>query len=187
MEVKAQLKNARIAPRKVRWLRDSVLTLPVGEARAQLKWQTGKAAKLLLAVLNSAVANAKHNFDAAEDNLKVSRLEINGGAVFKRWRPASKGMAHPYVKRTAHILIGVDEIKAQRKKRQKRKAEIDTVSVEDLAKSEPKADAETGNQDEAPTGRAAMAQPDEAMKAYQKKKIQQQGGDRKKTHRRKSA
>src|SRR3989344_684931 len=187
MKFVARLKNARMAPRKVRLLREALIGLPVPDALAQLQFQSGKAAEVVFEVLRSAVANAQHNFDLAPDTLRVVAVDVNEGMVLKRWQPASKGMAHPYQKRASHIAVAVGEIDGSTDPpRAGRKSDIETVSVADLtATHEPAAQDVPTEIAPAPAEVTAPA-PDKAMQAFQKKKIQQQGGDVHKTHRRKS-
>ncbi|MFH1354085.1 MAG: 50S ribosomal protein L22 [bacterium] len=183
MEVKAHISNARMTPRKVRGLREVVVGLPVREALGQLDWQGGKAAKVIGKVLRSAVANAQHNHELEEDNLQVAELKVNDGMRLKRWRPASRGMAHAFVKRACHITVVLEEIVASGEKRKKpkaRQADIDTLTVDELAQREQ---VDKSVEDAAVTGRAAVPT---TSGVFQKIKMQQQGGEKKKTHRRKS-
>jgi len=187
MEITAQLKSARMVPRKARPLREVVNGLPVTEALAQLDWQRGEASKIVAKVMSSAVANAKENFDIEEGNLKVSDLEINAGARFKRHRPVSRGMAHPFVKQTAHIKVVLEEItESASKAASKKKTEIETLTVDELAKREVPAEevVPEGQSDKA--GSDAAPSRDASGQAQSKMKTMQQGGDKQKTHRRKS-
>ena len=109
MKVSSHHKHARIAPRKVREFRGAVLGLPVAEAQAQLAWMKGKAPKVLLKVLNAAVANAVHNHELEKDKLVVADVVVGDGLKMKRYQPAAKGMAHPFVKRTSHVSISVED------------------------------------------------------------------------------
>lgn len=112
MHVKAHHYNARMSPRKLRLLRSLLVGLPVKQAVAQLAYLPGKGPQIIDRVLRSAVANAKHNYELAEVNLKVSDLIIGEATTMKRFRPVSKGQAHPIKKYTAHVTIVVtDEVK----------------------------------------------------------------------------
>lgn len=183
MEVTAQLANARMTPRKVRSLREVIVGLPVAEARAQLAFQNSKAAVIISKVLGSAVANAQHNHEIEESNLRVAELKVNEGMRFKRWRPVSRGTAHAFVKRTSHLTVVLEELQAKRqtKKTAKKKADIDTFTVKDLARRERMDKALVDESVAAKTPR-----PSKTAQAFQKMKMLQQGGDKKKTHRRKS-
>lgn len=187
MKIFAQHKNARMTPRKVASLRESVIGLSAREADAQLSWQRGKAAKMMRKVLLSAIANAKHNHEIEEENLRVADVEVGSGMKFKRHRPVSRGMAHAFVKRNSHIKIVIEEIELRSKKPKKvSETEIDTFTVDELKKNRAEAKkADTEEPFEKKEGLEHRGQ-DKSMEAFQKKKIQQQGGDKKKTHRRKT-
>jgi large subunit ribosomal protein L22 len=105
----ASTRNARISPYKVR----QVLGLIRGKTAAQavviLKFSDKKAARLILKVLNSAVANAEHNYGMDIDRLYVSEAFADHGVMMKRFRPVSMGRAHPYVHRTSHITLRLCE------------------------------------------------------------------------------
>lgn len=186
MEVKAYLKGARMSPHKLRLVRRTVVGLPVAEARAQLTWQVGKAAHLVLGVLNSAVANAKQNFAAEEKNLKVRDVVIGAGLTFKRFRPVSRGMAHAYVRRTANLTVVVSGETAAGEVREPVGANITTLTADEYVRAAPALELKESGQPaprgikNPPGGRSATEE------AYQLTKMQQQGGDRQKTHRRKS-
>lgn len=188
MEVHAQHRNARMAPRKLRQFRQMLLGLNVNLAQAQLQFMPGQAPALLLQVLKSAIANAEHNYSATRDNLKVSDIVIDSGFVLKRWRPASRGMAHPIHKRTSHITIVVEEVTPARSTTVSgRKSEIEEITAEDFTKSET-ALVTPNLEGSAEDTNKHQHEPhvSKQQEAYTKMKMQQQGGDPKKTHRRKS-
>ncbi|RLK63846.1 50S ribosomal protein L22 [Atopobacter sp. AH10] len=106
---KATAKTVRIAPRKVRLVIDLIRGKKVGEAIAILKHQRRGASPIIEKVLNSAIANAEHNFDLDVTNLVVTEAYANEGPTMKRFRPRAKGSASPILKRTSHITIVVSE------------------------------------------------------------------------------
>ena len=67
----ATLRYLRIAPRKVRAVGDLLRGLPVSEAQAELLMHKRRAAKPLLKLLRSAIANAKNNQKLNPDKLFV--------------------------------------------------------------------------------------------------------------------
>lgn len=189
MEFRAHLKNVHMSPRKMRLVRSVICGLAATDAAAQLTFMPGKASNIVLKVLRSAMANARHNFDADEASLVVEDVVINAGMRLKRWRPVSKGMAHPIQKRMSHVTVileerGVGTTPAKKPK----KTEIADISAEDhVRQSQEEIEekvAPTGNQAKKPERQKLI--PDKQQKAYQKMKIQQQGGDRAKAIRRKS-
>ena len=69
MAVRAQAKYIRITPRKAREVVDLIRGKSVAEARSTLFFANRNAARVVAAVLNSAVANAEHNNALSADDL----------------------------------------------------------------------------------------------------------------------
>lgn len=109
MKVRAQAKHIRQSPYKVRRVLDLVRGLPVEEARHVLAFTDRRAADPVTKVLNSAVANAEHNFALDSDELVVAEAFADEGPTLKRWRPRARGRATRIRKRTCHITIVVTE------------------------------------------------------------------------------
>jgi len=110
MEVKAQVNNLRMSPRKVRLVVDLVRGRKIASALSQLQF-CGKAASLPISKLvKSAVANAKNNYDLAEDNLFIKAVTVDGGPTIKRWAPKAHGRATPIRKRTSHVTVVLGEL-----------------------------------------------------------------------------
>ncbi|MCK5085257.1 50S ribosomal protein L22 [Candidatus Parcubacteria bacterium] len=116
MEVTAHLRNLRISPRKVRLAADVIRGMDVHNAKIQLEFLNKKSSQPILTLMNSAIANAKHNFSLSDENLYVSKIFVNEGATLKRWIPRAMGRASAIHKRTSHITIILDEIKSEKKK-----------------------------------------------------------------------
>ena len=109
MTARAQAKYIRQSPYKVRRVLDLVRGLPVDEARVVLEFTNRKAAGTVIKVLDSAVANAEHNFALDADELVVAEAYADEGPTLKRWRPRARGRATKIRKRTSHITIVVAE------------------------------------------------------------------------------
>jgi len=109
MEYKTEIKYIKIGPRKMREVADVVRGKLVNEALSNLDYLKKNAAKYLAKSLRSAVAGAVKTHSAQENLLVVKPLEVNKGPDSKRWRPVSRGMSHPYVKRSSHIKIVLSE------------------------------------------------------------------------------
>jgi len=109
MEVVAKLFSLRMAPRKVRLVADLVRRLTVLEAERQLVFLDKVAARPLLKLVKSAVANAEHNFKLSKDNLWISHLTVDGGTTIKRFRPRAHGSAAPIRKRTSHVTLKLSD------------------------------------------------------------------------------
>ncbi|MDH3260281.1 MAG: 50S ribosomal protein L22 [Acidimicrobiia bacterium] len=109
MKVRAHAKHIRQSPYKVRRVLDLVRGLPVEEARHVLAFTDRRAADPVRKVLNSAVANAEHNYALDSDELVVAEAYADEGPTLKRWRPRARGRATRIRKRTSHITIVVSE------------------------------------------------------------------------------
>lgn len=127
MKVKAKLNNLRIAPRKVRLVVDLIRGLDVDTARDQLHFLPKKSAGAISKLLNSAIANAKHNFKLDPTSLYISEIFAGEGVTLKRIMPRAMGRAAHIRKRSSHItLVLADKNdKADSKKAEKSdKAEV---------------------------------------------------------------
>lgn len=110
-EVKAVARTIRIAPRKTRLIIDLIRGKDVSEARAILKNQPQKAARVIEKVLNSSVANAVNNHSMEEDKLFVSKCFVDEGIVMKRAKMDSRGRVGRNDHKTSHITVIVSEKK----------------------------------------------------------------------------
>ncbi len=107
MKARAEAKYVRQSPYKVRLVLDLVRGMPVDDARSTLDFTNRRAAPTIRKVLDSAVANAEHNFALDADELTVSEAYADEGPTLKRWRPRARGRATRINKRTSHITIVV--------------------------------------------------------------------------------
>ena len=107
MKVRAQAKYVRQSPSKIRLVLDLVRGMPVEDARSTLDFTNRRAAPTIKKVLESAVANAEHNFALDAEELFVAEAFAYEGPTLKRWRPRARGRATRIIKRTSHITIVV--------------------------------------------------------------------------------
>jgi len=120
-ETKAPLRDLRTSATKVREVLDLIRGLEVDEARHVLRFSERGAAREVLKVLNSAVANADHTLNIPADELFVSLAFADEGPTIKRWRPRARGRATRIRKRTSHITIVVarlsdEQLQARRRR-----------------------------------------------------------------------
>lgn len=111
MEVKAKAKFIRMSASKIRLVANLIKKLPVDKALDQLRFINKLAARPVSKLINSAIANAEHNFELAKENLFVKELTIDQGPTLKRWMPRAHGRATPIRKQTSHINLVLGEIK----------------------------------------------------------------------------
>ena len=107
---KATAKYVRVSPSKVRQLTRLIVGEPVAEAQRILEFADKGAAKPLLKVLNSAVANAENNDELDPDELVVHAAFADEGPTIKRYQPRALGRAYRIRKRTSHITVVVSPV-----------------------------------------------------------------------------
>ncbi len=104
-EVRAVLRFLRQGPRKVRLVGNVLRGLDIRHARAELAVLSKRSTVPLLKLLNSAVANAKHNLTISEDRLFVKQVRVDEGPALKRFMPKAHGRATEIKKRSCHVTI----------------------------------------------------------------------------------
>src|ERR1700744_3341063 len=90
MQTKAVLRYARISPQKCRLVVDTIRGKSATLAVNTLKFMPKKGAKIVLKVLDSAIAHAYNNFNADVDDRKVTRIEGDPAPRLNRCRARSK-------------------------------------------------------------------------------------------------
>jgi len=109
MEARAIARYIRGSPFKARQVADLIRGKDVSEAIGILKYTNKKSAPLIGKVLDSAIANAEHNFDMDSDELYISQILIDEGPTLKRMRPRAYGRADVRRHRTSHITVVLRE------------------------------------------------------------------------------
>ena len=105
METNAILRGVRLSAQKGRLVADQIRGLPVDQALNVLTFSPKKGAKLIMKVLESAIANAENNAGLSVDDLVVEKAHIEQGPALKRYWPRARGSASPILRRTSHIRI----------------------------------------------------------------------------------
>ncbi|MCI8498131.1 MAG: 50S ribosomal protein L22 [Bacilli bacterium] len=113
METYAIHKGAIVAPRKARMTIDLIRGKKVSEARSILANTNTKSSRLIVKVLNSAVANATNNLGMNEADLFVSECFINPGQTIKRIKFGSRSRVNRHDHRTSHIIVKVSDGKTE--------------------------------------------------------------------------
>ncbi len=103
--MKAELKNYRQSPRKVRLVADAVRGKKVSQALVELQFLGKRAALPFAKLIASAVANASHNHKTEVDHLVIKNVTVTKGPTLKRMRPRSRGMASRINKRTSILKV----------------------------------------------------------------------------------
>ena len=107
MEARAELKYARISPRKVQIVLDLIRGKSVVEAEAILKHTPKAACEYLQKLLNSAVANGVNDPAKSmnKEDMYVAECYACQGPILKRIRPRAQGRAFRIDKKTSHITL----------------------------------------------------------------------------------
>jgi len=79
------------------------------EALNILNFTKKAAAKILIKLLKSAIANATQKKTVDIDRLYVKQIMVDQGPTMKRFQPRALGRATTIRKRTSHINIVLDE------------------------------------------------------------------------------
>ena len=103
--MKANGKNIRISPKKLRVVAEIIRNQSATEALSFLKFAPKKWAGILYKILFSAVSNAINNDSQSESDLYIKSLIINKWLVYKRSNPVSRWRAHKILKRTSNINL----------------------------------------------------------------------------------
>jgi large subunit ribosomal protein L22 len=111
MEARAVVKDISMSPRKMRVVANMVRGEGVEEALAVLRLMPKKAAHIIAKALVSAAANAedKSGGEVDVENLRISKILVDGGGIVKRWMPRAQGRANRINHRTSHLTIVVSD------------------------------------------------------------------------------
>lgn len=122
--ITAKLNNYRQSPRKVRLIANLVKGKKVDDALDILNFAGKRASLPLKTLIESAISNAKNNFNLDKESLFIKEFRVDGGAILYRRMPRARGTAYPIRKRTSHIYIElkpkeIDEAKFSKIKKSK--------------------------------------------------------------------
>ena len=104
----SEVRFHRGSARKAKLVADMVRGKPVDEALNLLTFTPQRAAVNMKKALSAAIADAEQA-DADVTALVVAETRVDGGPHIKRFQPKDRGRAHPILKRTSHITVGVQE------------------------------------------------------------------------------
>jgi large subunit ribosomal protein L22 len=115
--LKAVGRFLRCPPDKARIRARTIVGFPATLAIKNLELSPTKSARLILGVLNSAVANAVNNEKLELATLDVDKVMVDKGPMLKRHHPISHGSAQAILKRFCHITVLLKETVRGRKKK----------------------------------------------------------------------
>mgnify|MGYP002629963032 CR=1 FL=1 len=114
--VRAIARGVDQTPRKVSLVASMVRNRSVADALVILDHVPRRAALPVKKVIESAQANAVNNHGLDAKSLTITKLSVTAGPRMRRFKPASRGRALPFEKKTSHILVEVSGAEKPKKK-----------------------------------------------------------------------
>lgn len=116
LKVRAVARGVDQTPRKVSLVAALVRNRTVADALVILEHVPKRAALPVKKVIESAKANAINNHGLDGKSLTITTLTVTTGPRLRRYKPASRGRALPFEKKTSHILVEVSGTEKPKKK-----------------------------------------------------------------------
>ena len=104
----SSVNHHRGSPQKAKLVIDMIRGKEALAADEMLQFCHKRAAVNVRKALQAAMADAQEN-GASRDALVVAEARVDGAQHIKRFRPKDRGRAHPILKRTSHITVGLQE------------------------------------------------------------------------------
>lgn len=114
--ISAYTKGVNLAPRKVSLVAALVRNRTVADALVILEHVPKRAALPVKKAIESAKANATNTHGLDGKSLVITTISVTVGTRLKRYKPASRGRALPFQKKTSNILIEVTGTEKPKKK-----------------------------------------------------------------------
>ena len=93
----------------MRLVAEQIRGIPIQEALDRLTFLRKSAARDMLKLLKSAVANADQKGGIDVDNLLVKTVLVDQGTTMRRFLPRARGSASRINKKTSHIKVVLEE------------------------------------------------------------------------------
>jgi large subunit ribosomal protein L22 len=116
LTIRAYAKGVDQTPRKVQLVASLVRRRTVADALVILSHTPKRAAMPVIKAIESAKANAVNTHGLDGKTLVITTLSVTAGVRLKRFKPASRGRALPFQKKSANILVEVTgDVKPKKK------------------------------------------------------------------------
>jgi len=116
LKVRAYIKGLDHTPRKMGIVASLVRGRSVADAVVILDHTPRRTALAVKKAILSAAANATNNHGLDAKTLQIATISVTAGPRIRRFRPASRGRALPFQKRSSHILVEVSGAEKAKKK-----------------------------------------------------------------------
>ncbi|MEZ6318972.1 MAG: 50S ribosomal protein L22 [Phycisphaerales bacterium] len=104
----SEVRHHRGSPKKAKLIVDMIRGKSIDDALNALTFSTQRAAVNVKKALHAAISEAEQA-DADQTRLFVAESRVDKSVHIKRFQPKDRGRAHPILKRTSHITVGVQE------------------------------------------------------------------------------
>nr|YP_010986741.1 ribosomal protein L22 [Linanthus parryae]WOL37788.1 ribosomal protein L22 [Linanthus parryae] len=99
-----------MSPHKARRVIDQIRGRSYEETLMILELMPYRACYPIFKLVYSAAANASYNMGSKENNLIISKAEVNEGTTVKKLKPRARGRSYAIKRSTCHISIVVKDI-----------------------------------------------------------------------------
>lgn len=106
---RASVRNLRVSARKLRLLVDLVRGKDVQQAIDTIRYSGRKLSDQVVKLIQSAVASASQARGVNVDRLYVKKIVVDKAVNMKRSMPRARGSADRIIKRSAHLLVLLDQ------------------------------------------------------------------------------
>src|SRR5438876_3046088 len=110
MDYSAHHRFADMSARKIRPFATLIRGRRADEALEALRFLPNRSARLLEAVLKSALGNAEDRGAREIDDLVVIESRVDGGPMMKRIMPRARGTAYQIKRRYSHIHVALSDL-----------------------------------------------------------------------------
>jgi large subunit ribosomal protein L22 len=107
LEKRAYIKGIELAPRKVSIVASLVRNRTVADALVILDHTPRRAALAVKKAIESAKANLLDTASVDVKTLAIKTISVTTGTRMRRYKPASRGRALPFEKKSSNILVVV--------------------------------------------------------------------------------
>nr|YP_010887693.1 ribosomal protein L22 [Hypodaphnis zenkeri]WJJ67264.1 ribosomal protein L22 [Hypodaphnis zenkeri] len=104
-QVQAVAQHICMSAHKARRVIDQIRGHSYEKTLMLLELMPYRAVYPIFKLLYSAAANASHNKNFNEADSVISKAEVNGGTIVKRFKPRARGRSYPIKRPTCHIII----------------------------------------------------------------------------------
>ena len=113
MTVKAYYKDLDISAKKIRPMLNLIRGSMAVDAIDTLSVFSSRSSRVLIKLIQSAIANAEDQNFSSNENLKISLITADEGPIMKRWRAKARGRTGAFNRPSSHLTVELDEVKEE--------------------------------------------------------------------------